>query len=97
MAEKIGVVKQKIKALSTAGVKKLAVDIVKLCYKDIDEIDHGEVSDASYAQYTDRLLRKLKAEYKKQLDVEVIISRQRDLEELINALKTGTEPIWDKK
>ena len=86
---------KKLKLLSTSNIKILLVDVVKMVNEDIGDIEGA--TDIAYAEYTERLYKRLKDRYTRAIRKEKLIDSQRDLEDLISEIKSGEVPEWVNK
>ena len=83
--------KRKLRIIQQQGFPQIVTDIVKICDKIILEEDIIG-TDEEYGRVSAKVYYKLKGMYKRELQVDDIIPKQRDLEELIHSIKTGKEP-----
>lgn len=86
-------IRKKLKALSVPGVKMLICDILMEHDKDVGTYDQ-EAGTIAYAAYIERACNRMKGVYDKQLQRHDVKVATRDLENLINSIKDGTEPEW---
>ena len=88
-------IKKRLKIVGQHQFPAIVTDIIRIA--DTLILDEEPGSEEDYGRIAGRILILLKKYYREQLVVDTIISKQQDLEVLIENLKTGVEPVWTNK
>lgn len=81
-------IQQKIKLMSMPGSNQLLLDILQL---------HDQVHDMVHSvEYYDRLIKELRNSYKTEMITDDVVSKQRDLESLIQSISDGDDKFINK-
>ena len=95
MARKQITDEQLLKLLQMQGITTIIKNIVVILHEDIGE--QVEASDRGIEMYAGRVLEKLKQKCNQAISKKNLDGKQRDLLELIESIKDGTEPHWTNK
>lgn len=87
---KLNDIEKRLKYIQSPVMAVIIVDVLKEIAREIGE----ENSDLEYAHAAREMLLILKRQYKQQLATKDVISKQTDLLELIEGLRSGEIPEW---